>query len=184
MKEEDFMHSRKADLMLHPVRIRIITSFYASRLTARDIAEAIPDVPQATLYRHINALVEGGILEVVEENPIRGTVERVYALTETPSLQPEDLKGMTKSDYEQAFIAFLTTCLIDARHYLDSKKDDQSINLQADGVMVSKVQVNMSDEEFSHFNQKITELVLSTTDNPPLQERKRRNIVYLVIPAN
>jgi DNA-binding transcriptional ArsR family regulator len=182
-RKEISMPSRKADLMLHPLRLRNITAISGSRMTAKDLAEIISDVPQATLYRHINALTEGEILKVVEENPVRGTLERVYALAEPPSLQPEDLQGMTKQDYEQAFTVFLTTCMSDARRYLNSKAEGQPINLLADGVMVSKAELNLSDDEFSRLNQEISGLLLSAFGNQPAPGRKRRVMVYLAIPV-
>ena len=96
------MSSLKANLLIHPVRMRIITTVSTQRMTAKNISEALPDIPLTSLYRHINLLVEGGILQVVEENQIRGTVERVFILAAPPSLTSEDLSGMTKEDYLQA----------------------------------------------------------------------------------
>jgi Fe2+ or Zn2+ uptake regulation protein len=37
-------------------------------MTAKDLAQTMPDVPLTTLYRQINLLVEGGLLKVVEEH--------------------------------------------------------------------------------------------------------------------
>ena len=54
------------DLLLHPLRLRIIQLLFdGRRLTARQIAAAQPEIPQATLYRHLHQLVEGGVLVVV-----------------------------------------------------------------------------------------------------------------------
>lgn len=69
--------------MLHPVRLRILQAFRGrSAMTARELAERLADVPQATLYRHLGALTDGGVLRVVEERRVRGAVERVFALPE------------------------------------------------------------------------------------------------------
>jgi DNA-binding transcriptional ArsR family regulator len=80
------MVDSKVDLILHPIRMRIIMALAGERWTARQIAAALPDVAQATLYRHINALAEGGILRIVEERPVRGMVEKVYALADKRAL--------------------------------------------------------------------------------------------------
>lgn len=178
------MPSPKADLMLHPIRMRIITAISNYRLTAKELAESLPDVPQTTLYRHINALAEGGLLKVVEENPIRGTIERVYALAAPPSLTPEDLQGMTKRDYEQAFTMILTTFMSDARRYLDSKPDDEEINLRADGVEFSKIQLYLSDEEYQAMNRQISDLMMAAAENKPAPGRRQRIFSYLFIPVD
>ena len=46
------------------------------------IRKALPDIPIASLYRHIKILADSSILMVVGENRIRGTVESVYQLNE------------------------------------------------------------------------------------------------------
>ncbi len=50
------------------------------RAAASEIKQALPDIPQTTLYRHLKLLEESGLITVVRENRIRGTVEKVYAL--------------------------------------------------------------------------------------------------------
>jgi DNA-binding transcriptional ArsR family regulator len=93
------MSKSKADLILHPIRARIITEVSGRQLTAKVLAETMPEIPRTTLYRHINALTKGGILVVVEENQVRGTVERVYALNrESTDLSPEELSQMPVAD--------------------------------------------------------------------------------------
>src|SRR5690348_17278201 len=71
---------KKTDIVLHPVRMRILQNLATRNLTPLQLAEELVNVPQATLYRHLNKLVEAGVLLVVEERPVRGTVEKVYGL--------------------------------------------------------------------------------------------------------
>ena len=173
----------KVNLIFHPVRLDIISALSTQRMTAKEMAQIMPGVPLTTLYRHINLLVEGGLLEVVEEHPIRGTVERVYALAGPPSLRAEDLVGMTKKDYEQAFAIFLSSILSDAKNYLASKPDDQEIDLFADGVEVTKLQLLLSDEEFRKLDAQLLELILSAAKNEPAPGRRRRVLSLTMIPV-
>ena len=72
----------KINTILHPVRMRIMQSLLGGKeLTAQEISKRVSDVPQASLYRHLNRLLEAEVLEVVEENKVRGTMEKVYALS-------------------------------------------------------------------------------------------------------
>jgi len=48
--------------------------------TAQELAELLHNIPQSTLYRHVNTLSKAGILKIVEERRHRGMVERVYSL--------------------------------------------------------------------------------------------------------
>lgn len=45
--------------------------------TTKEIAEYLSDIPVPTLYRHINALIECGMILVKEERKVRGSRERV-----------------------------------------------------------------------------------------------------------
>lgn len=177
------MPGTKVDLIFHPIRLDIISALSTQRMTAGDLAHLMPGVPLTTLYRHINLLVEGGLLEIVEEHPIRGTVERVYALAGPPSLRAEDLVGMTKKDYEQAFAIYLSSLLSDARNYLATKPDDQEIDLFADGVEVTKLQLLLSDAEFRMLNGQLLELIMAAAKNKLAPERRRRVLSLTIIPA-
>ena len=176
------MPSKKADLLLHPIRLQIVTAISTQQMTAKELGEAIPDVPQTTLYRHINALVEGGLLKVVSETQIRGTVERTYAVAVLPSLKPEDLQGMTKQEYQQAFLVYLSTLMSAARHYLDSKGEEEVFNPLTDGLDLSLGTLYLSDAEFRTMNQRILEVIMSASGNQPTPARKRRMFTYLFIP--
>lgn len=176
------MPSPKADLLLHPIRLQIVTAISTQQMTARELAEAVPDVPQTTLYRHINALVEGGLLKVVSKTQIRGTVERTYAVAALPSLKPEDLQGMTKQDYQQAFLVYLSTLMSAARRYLDSKGEDEVFDPLADGLDLSLGTLHLSDAEFQTMNKRILDVILSASGNQPAPDRKRRMFTYLFIP--
>ena len=79
------MNQSKMKLILHPVRMKIIQSLLNGKnMTVQQLSQRAKDVPQATLYRHLNKLLEAELIQVVQENQIRGTVEKVYALKEPP----------------------------------------------------------------------------------------------------
>jgi DNA-binding transcriptional ArsR family regulator len=178
------MPSSKADLLLHPLRLQIITAIASQQKTAKEIAQIIPEVPLTTLYRHINSLLAGGLLKVVGETQVRGTIERTYALAVQPSLNADDLHGMTKQEYQQAFLIYLSSLLGAAEHYLESKEEGGTFNPLDDGVELSLGNLMLSDEEFQRMNQRILEVMIPMTKNPPAPNRKRRFFTYLFIPQD
>lgn len=97
-----------ADVVMHPVRLRIIQQVGDGEATTAELRSALPDVSQATLYRHVAALVEAGILSVVEERRVRGAVERTLALGERMAhVDHEELGAMDARKLQQAFLTFL-----------------------------------------------------------------------------
>lgn len=99
-----------ARLVEHPVRLRVILALGGRTLTTRQLRDALPDVAQATLYRHVAAMVELGFLKVVEERPVRGTVERSYALGDRMAhVDEREMAAMDAAELRSAFVAFLST---------------------------------------------------------------------------
>ena len=139
-------------------------------------------MPQTSLYRHINALVEGGILQVAGETQVRGTVERTYQLTELPSLKPADLQGMTRQDLQHALTVYLSTLMSSASRYIESKKETAQLNLLEEGVDLSLGHLFLTDEEFKEINTRILEIISRVRQNQPAPGRKRRLFSYIFIP--
>nr|WP_269078448.1 helix-turn-helix domain-containing protein [Demequina sediminicola] len=72
------MGTDRARLLMHPVRMRIVMALSAEALTTRDLQRVLPDVPQASLYRGVADLKDGGVVEVVSEERRGGAIEKTY----------------------------------------------------------------------------------------------------------
>src|SRR5437868_1029394 len=100
------MEETRADVIFHPVRIRILQALFGGRtLTAQQLVEALDGPSIATLYRHLNRLVQAGILAVVEERPIRGTQEKVYALAhdQAATFTADEVRQISREDRMRHF---------------------------------------------------------------------------------
>src|ERR1051326_4984448 len=112
----------KADLVLHPVRFRILMSLSARRLTPQQIGAELSDVPQASLYRHLNSLTEAGILQVVEETTSRGTVEKLLMLpVQAADLSADDMAAVSLDDQMRYFTNFCALLMGKGRAYFERK---------------------------------------------------------------
>jgi predicted DNA-binding transcriptional regulator YafY len=78
---------RSAHVLLHPVRLAIVQQLEigSRRLTVAQLAAELPEISPATLYRHVNALVEARICVVAERRKVRSVEERVYAIRSAQS---------------------------------------------------------------------------------------------------
>lgn len=74
------MARRKADLVAHPVRTRILMALTGREMTTRQLARRLPDVPEPSLYHHLRLLVDGGLLTVVREERGPSAPSRVYTV--------------------------------------------------------------------------------------------------------
>ena len=170
----------RSELILHPLRLRILMAVEGERRSVRQIAEALPDIPPATLYRHLNTLVDGGILTVVEERQIRGTVAKVYALGDPRAAQltGADLAGATKEDHMRYFTTFVASLLGEFSRYLQSV---ESVDLESDGAGYHADALYLSDEELRQVVQELNRIVKPLFDNARTPDRRRRVLSTVLI---
>lgn len=173
--------STSAALILHPVRMRIILAFGRGvPLTAQDLADLLPDVARATLYRHLAILVDGGIIEVVGEQRVRGAVERTYTLRHgSASLLKEDLEAASREDHLRFFASFAASLMDEYARYL---RRDQ-IDLAADGVMYREGTVYLSDEEAADVAREMWSIFMQRVGTQPGPARTARTFAVISIPG-
>jgi DNA-binding transcriptional ArsR family regulator len=114
------------ELLAHPIRLRIVHAMGGGRLlTTTQLCSRIPEASKATVYRHIDLLVDGGILEVAEERKVRGAVERHYRLRQDrAAIGSEVVRSLTPEDHRQAFATAMTALLAEFNAYLDREEAD------------------------------------------------------------
>jgi predicted ArsR family transcriptional regulator len=64
-------------LLSDPLKLRLLQAFAASAKTTKQVAEELGE-SVTKLYRHVDALHDSGLLEVVQEKQKRGTIERTF----------------------------------------------------------------------------------------------------------
>jgi DNA-binding transcriptional ArsR family regulator len=164
------MNTVKEDLLLHPVRLRIILATAGRQVTAQQLASELPDIPQATLYRNINTLAAAGILSVIREQRVRNTLEKTYALPDQSLLfTAEDLKNAQTEDYIRLFTQYLGLLLgYYVRYVLQG-----NVDFARDKVDFRMFPVYLSEAETQEVAQAINATLLPYVKNEPSPERKR-----------
>jgi hypothetical protein len=173
-----------ADLLLHPVRLRIVQAFLGDRtLTTTELRGELEDVPVATLYRHVGLLADAGVLSVVGERKVRGAAERSYRLVlEGASLNPEDAAAMTAEDHRRAFTTFVATLLGDFDRYLARAGDPP--DLLRDGVGYRQAAVWVTDQEFDAMVGDLAAVLTARMAHRPDGARRRRMISTVHLPVD
>jgi predicted DNA-binding transcriptional regulator YafY len=170
-----------ADLLLHPVRLRIVKAFLGDRaLTTAQLAAELHDVPAGSLYRHIALLVDNGVLQVVAERRVRGAVERTYTLRlMAAQVLPNEAEAMTADEHAEAFMAFIAGIMSDFDRYLARGKPDPL----RDGVGYRAAAMWLTDEEFREFGREVARVVAPRLANAPGPDRMRRMLYSVLLPG-
>jgi len=162
--------------------MRIVQALLGDRaLTTAALGEELGDVPPGSLYRHIAHLVDGGVLAVVGERRVRGTVERTYRLRLAgASIDPDDLAAMTVEDHRRAFLAYITGALLDFDRYL-ARGD---VDLPRDGIGYSVAGLWLDDAEMDALGQALAQVIVPLMDNGPAPGRTLRMLRTVMLPGH
>jgi dsRNA-specific ribonuclease len=170
-----------ADLLLHPVRLRVVLAFLGDRaLTTTALRAELPDVPTGSLYRHVARLVEAGVLAVVSERRVRGALERTYVLrTSAARIGVDDLARMSRDEHRQAFLAFVAGLIGDFDRYLARDKIDPL----RDGASYNLAAMWLDDAELAELARELNIVLQPRIANPPKPGRKRRILATVLLPG-
>ncbi len=170
-----------ADLLLHPVRLRIVQAFLGDRaLTTANLSAELSDVPAASLYRHVARLVAAGVLQVVAERRVRGALERTYVLRLAAArIGLDEIAGMSADDLRQMFTAFIAGLLADFDRYLQR----QTVDLLRDGVTFGIEGLWLDDAEFRDMMLGLYQVLQPLRANAPRRGRRRHLLASVLLPA-
>ena len=168
-----------ADLLLHPVRLRIVKAFLGDRaLTTSQLAAEISDVPAGSLYRHVARLTRAGVLQVVAERRVRGAVERTYTMrAATAQIQPDEARAMTAEQHTQAFTAYVAGLLADFGRYLATDPPDPAAEA---GYRAGALW--LTDAEFAQLLIDLNAVFQPRLANTPAPGRRRRMLYTVYLP--
>jgi DNA-binding transcriptional ArsR family regulator len=141
----------------------------------------LPDIPHATLYRHLSTLVKAGLIEVVDKRKIRGAVERVYALpAHGATLDAAALATATPEDHARYFTAFVSSLLSEFSRYLARER----IDFVADGTGYQQIVLYLTDAELAQFAADLGQVIGPLLGNEPGEGRVPRLLATIMLPAD
>lgn len=149
----------KAEVLMHPVRMKIIQALMLNKedgLSTLEMNSIIKDVPQATLYRHIQILTDESIIKIVKERKVRSVTEKFYAVNgDAARLKQEDWQRLSK-EQKLNFISYYQLVFFSQyKNYLTSLEEKENTE---DTATFSFVELSLSTEQFTHFEDELSSL--------------------------
>lgn len=175
------MPSRKIDLFLHPIRLRILQTLAVDTLTTQEIADRLSDVPKSSLYRHLKTLLNAGFVAVVETRPVKGVEEKVYKVVEMPHIGPQEAARLSPDDLARYCATFLATVLHDFTEYLyTTPHPDMARDLAGFTATIFYA----TDAEFEQATRVINQAVAPLIFNGPGNGRRKRKLATVTHPVS
>jgi DNA-binding transcriptional ArsR family regulator len=170
------------ELLAHPVRLRIVHAMRGERLlTTGQLCALLPDVSKAMVYRHVDLLTAGGILEVAEEHRVRGAVERRYRLRQDRAVvDAEAFRSLSADDHRRAFATALAVLAAEFSAYLDREGADPF----ADLVGYRQHALWLSPGELTDLIGELQRVIVPRLANLPGHDRTRYLLSPILFPAS
>ncbi|MED4236902.1 helix-turn-helix domain-containing protein [Priestia megaterium] len=176
----------KAEILMHPVRIKISQALMRNRengLTPLEMLKIIKDVPQATLYRHIQVLLDAGVIRIVKEKKVRSVSEKYYVLNEEEARLNGDEWKKTSNEEKLNYYSYYQLSLVTQyQNYLNKLAER---GCSEDGSTFSLLELKLDDESFSSFQKELNDLMLKyykTTNQNTQKGALIRTIGVTIIP--
>jgi DNA-binding transcriptional ArsR family regulator len=162
------------------VRLRILQAAHDRRpVTTTELAELLPDVAKATLYRHVALLVDHGLLEVESEQRVRGAVERRYRLHPGRArVDDRATAAMTADDHRRGLAAVLAALLAEFDSYLSRGADPV-----ADQVGYRHIALWLDDDEKADLVEQVVGAIRTKAANGPRPGRRRHVLSPIFFPT-
>jgi hypothetical protein len=145
--------------------MRLVNALQASgTLSTTELCARLPDLPKATVYRHVEQLLRGGVFEVESEQRKRGAVERRYRLTRGgAAVDADTVQSMTLEDHRGGFTAAMGALLAEFNAYLDRG----GANPRADCVSYRQMTLWLGSTELSRLIDGVMQQLLPYLENKP-----------------
>ncbi|MEH7454147.1 helix-turn-helix domain-containing protein [Gottfriedia acidiceleris] len=152
--------SNKTEIIMHPVRMKICQALMRNKengITPLEMIKIIKDVPQATLYRHIQIMVDSNIIRVIKEKKVKSVSEKYYVLNEEEArLDQKEWKEASIKEKLNYISSYQLLLMTQYQNYLN-KLEEQ--NRKEDGATFSVVELKINEEHFFLFQNELNELM-------------------------
>lgn len=174
------MNKKIAECFSNPIKCKLLLEIHnKERATAKQLSKTYSDITHATLYRYLKKMTDDGILKVVEENQIRGTVEKVYAVNPDLSV---DTKKMVIENNGQAYMMLFTQFVMGLTEEFREYTSRPDINILQDGSGFTVAPIYATTEELTAVLTEIGKIIEPLLNNGKTPERDLHNIAIITTP--
>lgn len=149
-------------------------------MSVEEISLELGNIPQATLYRRISSLLKAGIIEVKDSFQIRGTVKKIYGLSESGAIcNAGDVSHFTPEDHAASFNRFSAILMSEFNEFTENMADEDVNRMGYRQTMLP-----LSDMELQEFMRKLNSLVKDYSNLPETADRRKYLFSRIVFPES
>ncbi|GGP16842.1 helix-turn-helix domain-containing protein [Oceanobacillus neutriphilus] len=146
-------------------------------LSIMQLNQLLEEIPQATLYRHMNAMFEEGLVKVVNTKKTRSGEEKFYAINAETYKVDEDEWNLASYDDKVNFVTYYFMYVLQSyqsyHKTIDEKKDQATFSLS---------KFTLEESKFEDFQSELKSLFEKYYEEPKTDNSKERTVSLVIIP--
>lgn len=155
----EFEDVATAEVLVHPLRLRIVNALIPSALTVKEMANEL-ELPITRLYYHVNMLVDARLIEVVDTEKTGASIQRRFRSVASEYAPADSFVRLIASDRQTADLVtslVLEGARVDAEALLAQLRDDAN-HPNAMGA-VGRSSLNISPGRFEYWMSRMADVV-------------------------
>jgi DNA-binding Lrp family transcriptional regulator len=176
------MNDKPMEYLTNPIKTKIVAEVTKQgQTTAKVLAEKIPSIPQATLYRYLKKMVTDGILKVSHERKVRNVTEKVYEIAFDLNA---DTEKMIEENDGEAYLGLFQQFSIGLLNEYSAYCAQDGIDILNDGSGFRISQFYATLDELKELSASIQKIIEPYTKLEHNTDRKTRLIATIITPPN
>jgi DNA-binding transcriptional ArsR family regulator len=173
------MIMKKTDLILHPVRLQILSTLSGEQLSTKEVSDRLYNIPSSTIYRHMKVLLENDLIKIVDTRSVKGTLENVYTISQPAHLDEKDMENISKEQHFQYFLQYILSLMDGFQRYLNQPG---GIDMGKDFVGYSETYFYVNQEEMMEFGKNFQKAVKPFATNRSGNNRRLHKFAMITHP--
>ncbi|MGE6631599.1 transcriptional regulator [Bacillus sp. NPDC077027] len=146
-------------------------------LSIRQLNQLLEDVPQATLYRHMNSMFEDKLVKVVKTKKTRSGEEKFYAINAETYKIDEEEWNQAKYDDKVNFVTFYFMYILQSyQNY------HETINEKEDKSTFSISKFHLDESKFEDFQSELNDLFNKYYHESQNSNGREKTVSLVIIP--
>lgn len=147
-------------LLGDPLKLRLVQAFAEGEKTTKQVAQELGE-RITKLYRHVDALHDAGLLEIVSETQKRGTIERTFrAIAERFEVDRTLLSDTESTHGDEAIRELLRAGETEILRAIEITRDEEDPNL-----LVTRFRIKGSREQITRVRKSLEQWLESIQQN-------------------
>jgi len=165
--------------LTNPARAKVYFEIAKAEQTVKTLLQTLPEISQPTMYRHIRALLDSGLIKIVGEKQVRGVIEKSYGINEDGV---QEMQRIVEENDGTAYYELFIQYIAGVAQQFEAYSHVENINIIEDLSAFAMAPFYATKEEVMETLGKLAEIIQPLLANEATPERQLRSFCTILTP--